>query len=81
MHLCVAGWIDGKQVGYPVRFPSLNCGGNNVGIIQYKNPDVNTTYDAYCYRIRGTSKMYQINLINFEVEYTILILEYLNNLK
>ncbi|TSM44109.1 Stabilin-1 [Bagarius yarrelli] len=52
MHLCVAGWIDGKKVGYPIRFPSVKCGDNQVGIILYKDPDVNTPYDAYCYRIR-----------------------------
>ncbi|MCI4390248.1 hypothetical protein PGIGA_G00120430 [Pangasianodon gigas] len=52
MHLCVAGWIDGKKVGYPIRYPSLKCGDNHVGIVQYKDPDVNTPYDAYCYRIR-----------------------------
>uniref|UniRef100_W5UBP3 Stabilin-1 n=1 Tax=Ictalurus punctatus TaxID=7998 RepID=W5UBP3_ICTPU len=52
MHLCVAGWFDGKKVGYPICFPSLKCGDNHVGIVQYKDPDVNTPYDAYCYRIR-----------------------------
>ncbi|XP_060766911.1 stabilin-1 isoform X5 [Neoarius graeffei] len=52
MHLCVAGWIDGKQVGYPIRFPAPKCGLNKTGVIQYKNPNVNTPYDAYCYRIR-----------------------------
>lgn len=81
MHLCVAGWIDGKQVGYPIRFPAPKCGLNKTGVIQYKNPNVNTPYDAYCYRIRGTYKMYQINLIKFEVQCTILIIAYLNNLK
>lgn len=61
MHLCVAGWIDGEKVGYPIRFPSLKCGDNNVGIVQYKDPDVKTPYDAYCYRVRGTYKTYGIN--------------------
>lgn len=62
MHLCVAGWIDGKKVGYPIRFPSLKCGDNHVGVVQYKDPDVKTLYDAYCYRVRGTYKTYGINL-------------------
>lgn len=55
MHLCVAGWIDGKKVGYPIRFPSAKCGDNRVGIILYKEPvDTSSTYDAYCYRMQGT---------------------------
>uniref|UniRef100_A0AAY4C330 Stabilin 1 n=1 Tax=Denticeps clupeoides TaxID=299321 RepID=A0AAY4C330_9TELE len=54
MHLCVAGWMDEKKVGYPIRFPSVKCGDNRVGIILYKEPvDLSTTYDAYCYRMRG----------------------------
>lgn len=60
MHLCVAGWLDGKKVGYPIRFPSLKCGENKVGIILYKDPDVKTPYDTYCYRVRGTSKTYAL---------------------
>ncbi|XP_028854298.1 stabilin-1 isoform X2 [Denticeps clupeoides] len=53
MHLCVAGWMDEKKVGYPIRFPSVKCGDNRVGIILYKEPvDLSTTYDAYCYRMR-----------------------------
>ncbi|XP_062842365.1 stabilin-1 [Trichomycterus rosablanca] len=53
MHLCVAGWIAGKKVGYPTRYPSLKCGDNHVGVVLYKDPvDVSTPYDAYCYRLR-----------------------------
>ncbi|XP_031424352.1 stabilin-1 [Clupea harengus] len=53
MHLCVAGWIDGRKVGYPIRFPSAKCGDNRVGIILYKDPvDTSSTYDAYCYRMQ-----------------------------
>ncbi|XP_041945198.1 stabilin-1 isoform X2 [Alosa sapidissima] len=53
MHLCVAGWIDGKKVGYPITFPSAKCGDNRVGVILYKDPvDTNRTYDAYCYRMK-----------------------------
>ncbi|TRZ01615.1 hypothetical protein DNTS_022971 [Danionella cerebrum] len=52
MHLCVAGWMDGVKVGYPIRFPSAKCGDNHVGIVLYKEP-VNASwfYDAYCYRM------------------------------
>lgn len=63
MHLCVAGWIDGKKVGYPICFPSVKCGDNHVGVVQYKDPDEKTLYDAYCYRIKGTSWTYEINVI------------------
>ncbi|KAL2091603.1 hypothetical protein ACEWY4_013866 [Coilia grayii] len=53
MHLCVAGWLDGKRVGYPMRFPSVKCGDGRVGIILYKEPvDTSSTYDAYCYRMQ-----------------------------
>ncbi|KAK3536514.1 hypothetical protein QTP86_013837 [Hemibagrus guttatus] len=55
MHLCVAGWIDGKKVGYPIRFPSVKCGDNQVGVIQYNDPVVSAPYDAYCYRIRDVT--------------------------
>ncbi|KAI5093433.1 stabilin-1 precursor [Silurus meridionalis] len=52
MHLCVAGWFDGKNVGYPIRFPSAKCGDNHVGIVKYKDPEEKSLYDAYCYSIR-----------------------------
>uniref|UniRef100_A0A3B1JHQ2 Stabilin 1 n=1 Tax=Astyanax mexicanus TaxID=7994 RepID=A0A3B1JHQ2_ASTMX len=53
MHLCTAGWMDGKKVGYPIRFPSVKCGDNHVGIVLYKDPvDLSSPYDAYCYRVR-----------------------------
>lgn len=56
MHLCVAGWIDGKKVGYPIRFPSTKCGDNHVGIVLYKEPvDTSLPYDAYCYRMNEVS--------------------------
>ncbi|XP_072521836.1 stabilin-1 [Salminus brasiliensis] len=53
MHLCVAGWMDGKKVGYPIRFPSVKCGDNHVGIVLYKEPvDLSSPFDAYCYRMQ-----------------------------
>ncbi|XP_063071302.1 stabilin-1 [Engraulis encrasicolus] len=53
MHLCVAGWLDGKKVGYPMRSPSAKCGDGKVGVILYKDPvDLSSTYDAYCYRMQ-----------------------------
>ncbi|KAG9337058.1 hypothetical protein JZ751_029826 [Albula glossodonta] len=53
MHLCVAGWMDGKKVGYPTRFPSVKCGDNHVGVVLYKDPvDTSSKYDAYCYRVK-----------------------------
>uniref|UniRef100_A0A4W4EY57 Stabilin 1 n=1 Tax=Electrophorus electricus TaxID=8005 RepID=A0A4W4EY57_ELEEL len=53
MHLCVAGWMDGKRVGYPIRFPSVKCGDNHVGIVLYKDPvDVSSPYDAYCFSMK-----------------------------
>ncbi|XP_066527436.1 stabilin-1 [Hoplias malabaricus] len=52
MHLCAAGWMDEKKAGYPIRYPSVKCGGNHVGIVLYKDPvDLSTVYDAYCYRM------------------------------
>lgn len=56
MHLCTAGWFEGGKVGYPIRFPSLGCGGNQVGVVQYPDPmDQRRKYDAYCYRLRDVS--------------------------
>ncbi|KAI1890377.1 hypothetical protein AGOR_G00153100 [Albula goreensis] len=56
MHLCVAGWMDGKKVGYPTRFPSVKCGDNHVGVVLYKDPvDTSSKYDAYCYRVKDVS--------------------------
>ncbi|XP_052382111.1 stabilin-1 isoform X3 [Oncorhynchus keta] len=56
MHRCVAGWIQGKKVGYPTRFPSVNCGDNHVGIVLYKDPvDPSSKYDTYCYRLSDVS--------------------------
>ncbi|KTF93204.1 hypothetical protein cypCar_00011236 [Cyprinus carpio] len=56
MHLCVAGWMDGKKAGYPIRFPSAKCGDNHVGIVLYKEPvNASWPYDAYCYRVKEVS--------------------------
>ncbi|XP_056129167.1 stabilin-1 isoform X2 [Lampris incognitus] len=56
MHLCVAGWLEGGQVGYPTRFPSVNCGDNHVGVVLYNmSVDSSSTYDAYCYRLKEVS--------------------------
>ncbi|XP_008407077.1 stabilin-1 isoform X1 [Poecilia reticulata] len=56
MHLCVAGWIAGGRVGYPIRFPSDKCGDNHVGLVMYRDPvDQSSKYDAYCYRLREVS--------------------------
>lgn len=56
MHLCVAGWMEGGQAGYPTRYPSVKCGDNHVGLVIYKEPvDQSSQYDAYCYRLRDVS--------------------------
>ncbi|TMS19052.1 Stabilin-2 [Larimichthys crocea] len=56
MHLCVAGWMEGGKVGYPIRFPSVRCGDNHVGLVMYKEPvDQSSKYDAYCYRLKDVS--------------------------
>uniref|UniRef100_A0A672QR89 Stabilin-1-like n=1 Tax=Sinocyclocheilus grahami TaxID=75366 RepID=A0A672QR89_SINGR len=56
MHLCVAGWMDGKKAGYPIRFPSAKCGDNHVGIVLYKEPvNASWPYDAYCYQMNEVS--------------------------
>ncbi|RXN04357.1 stabilin-1-like protein [Labeo rohita] len=56
MHLCVAGWMDEKKAGYPIRFPSAKCGDNHVGIVVYKEPvNASWPYDAYCYRMSEVS--------------------------
>eukprot|EP00066_Takifugu_rubripes_P022628 XP_011611894.1 PREDICTED: LOW QUALITY PROTEIN: stabilin-1-like [Takifugu rubripes] len=56
MHLCVAGWMDGGKVGYPICFPSLNCGENHVGLVMYRDPvPQSSKYDAYCYRLDDVS--------------------------
>uniref|UniRef100_A0A8C9RKG4 Stabilin 1 n=1 Tax=Scleropages formosus TaxID=113540 RepID=A0A8C9RKG4_SCLFO len=56
MHLCVAGWLDGGKVGYPIIYPSAKCGDNHVGIVLYRSPvRTNSTYDAYCYRVKDVS--------------------------
>lgn len=56
MHLCVAGWMEGGKVGYPIRFPSVKCGDNHVGLVMYREPvDQSSKYDAYCYRLNDVS--------------------------
>uniref|UniRef100_G3NIT0 Stabilin 1 n=1 Tax=Gasterosteus aculeatus TaxID=69293 RepID=G3NIT0_GASAC len=56
MHLCVAGWMEAGKVGYPIRFPSVRCGDNHVGLVIYKEPvDQSSKYDAYCYRLKDVS--------------------------
>ncbi|KAF3856732.1 hypothetical protein F7725_017455 [Dissostichus mawsoni] len=56
MHLCVAGWMEGGEVGYPTRFPSVKCGDNHVGLVIYKEPvDQSSMYDAYCFRLKDVS--------------------------
>lgn len=63
MHLCVAGWIEGGRVGYPIRYPSVKCGDNHVGLVMYKDPvDQSSKYDAYCYRIEGTAAAQSLKL-------------------
>nr|XP_015202668.1 PREDICTED: stabilin-1 [Lepisosteus oculatus] len=51
-HLCTAGWIDGTRVGYPITFPSVKCGNNHVGIVEYKDPVESNKYDAFCFRLK-----------------------------
>ncbi|KAL4646353.1 stabilin-1-like [Arapaima gigas] len=56
MHLCVAGWLDEANVGYPIIYPSAKCGDNHVGIVTYNNPVPTTSmFDAYCYRMKDVS--------------------------
>ncbi|KAF3690257.1 Stabilin-1 Fasciclin, EGF-like, laminin-type [Channa argus] len=56
MHLCTAGWMEEGKVGYPIRFPSVKCGDNHVGLVMYKEPvDQSSKYDAYCYRLKDVS--------------------------
>ncbi|MBN3308760.1 STAB1 protein, partial [Amia calva] len=52
LHLCAAGWLDDKRVGYPIIYPSMKCGNNHVGIVEYKDPAETEKYDAYCYRYK-----------------------------
>lgn len=67
MHLCVAGWLEGQQVGYPTRFPSPKCGNNHVGVVTYKSPvALNSTFDAYCYRIQGRQEDISPNSPHFQ---------------
>lgn len=47
--------MDGGKVGYPICFPSLQCGKNHVGLVMYRDPvPQSSQYDAYCYRLDGT---------------------------
>ncbi|KAJ8257934.1 hypothetical protein GJAV_G00191310 [Gymnothorax javanicus] len=55
MHLCMAGWLEGGQVGFPTRFPSLICGNNQVGVVLKSPVDNSSLYDAYCYRVKEVS--------------------------
>ncbi|XP_051776944.1 stabilin-1 isoform X3 [Erpetoichthys calabaricus] len=54
-HLCIAGWLDSKLVGYPTTYPSLSCGKNHVGIVEYRQPLESNKYDAFCYRVQDVS--------------------------
>lgn len=67
MHMCVAGWMEGQKVGYPIRFPSAKCGDNHVGIVLYKEPvNISWTYDAYCYRMKGMETFSQLSVYRYE---------------
>lgn len=50
-HRCMVGWLLNRTAGYPTVYPSLSCGSNHVGIVDYKQrTNLSETWDVYCYR-------------------------------
>uniref|UniRef100_UPI00359028D5 tumor necrosis factor-inducible gene 6 protein-like isoform X2 n=1 Tax=Myxine glutinosa TaxID=7769 RepID=UPI00359028D5 len=51
LHQCVAGWLAGRRVAYPVIKPSKNCGFGKVGLVNYGiRLNRSELWDTYCYR-------------------------------
>ncbi|KAG7278251.1 hypothetical protein CRUP_012747, partial [Coryphaenoides rupestris] len=62
MHVCIAGWLEGGRVGYPITLPSPRCGDGHVGVVLYKEPvSPSNKYDAYCYRQTGRDLEYHVS--------------------
>uniref|UniRef100_A0AAY5L8Z5 Aggrecan core protein n=1 Tax=Esox lucius TaxID=8010 RepID=A0AAY5L8Z5_ESOLU len=59
---CRPGWLQDGSVRYPISNPRPHCGGGKAGvhtIYAYPNqtgyPDQHSRYDAYCFRVEGTT--------------------------
>ncbi|CAM9614470.1 unnamed protein product [Lampetra planeri] len=54
LHNCVAGWLAGSRVGYPIVKPSHNCGFGVKGVVEYGvRIDKEERWDAYCFNPKG----------------------------
>ncbi|XP_032800693.2 tumor necrosis factor-inducible gene 6 protein-like [Petromyzon marinus] len=54
LHNCVAGWLAGARVGYPIVKPSHNCGFGVKGVVEYGvRIDKEERWDAYCFNPKG----------------------------
>ncbi|XP_018417974.1 PREDICTED: stabilin-1 [Nanorana parkeri] len=52
-HRCLVGWLFNRTAGYPTVYPSVSCGSNHVGIVDYKQrTNLSETWDVYCYRFK-----------------------------
>uniref|UniRef100_A0A8C4PXM7 Tumor necrosis factor-inducible gene 6 protein n=1 Tax=Eptatretus burgeri TaxID=7764 RepID=A0A8C4PXM7_EPTBU len=50
LHNCVAGWLAGGIVGYPIVKPSNNCGDGHPGVMTYGvRHNREEKWDVYCY--------------------------------
>uniref|UniRef100_A0ACB8FP10 Uncharacterized protein n=1 Tax=Sphaerodactylus townsendi TaxID=933632 RepID=A0ACB8FP10_9SAUR len=55
-HLCAAGWLQNRRVGYPTAFSAPNCGGGLVGIVDYGiKVNQSERWDAFCYRVKDVN--------------------------
>nr|XP_056702547.1 stabilin-2 [Euleptes europaea] len=55
-HLCSAGWLQNRRVGYPTAFSAPNCGGGLIGIVDYGiKINQSERWDAFCYRVKDVN--------------------------
>lgn len=71
-HLCSAGWLANRKVGYPTAFSAPKCGGGVVGIIDYGiRENKSETWDVFCYRVKGRNSFTQYYRIKLQFVSTI----------
>lgn len=52
------GWLANGSAAHPVVFPAADCGDNRVGVISLGvRKNLSERWDAYCYRVQGTSTL------------------------
>nr|XP_033807631.1 stabilin-2 isoform X2 [Geotrypetes seraphini] len=63
-HLCSAGWLDNKRLGYPTTYSSQKCGLGFVGIVDYgERVNLSETWDVYCFRVKDVECMCKVGYV------------------